>query len=127
MVHLDILDLCATPITTAYSKRFTFSKSNYDEINLFFNKRDWHSLFQPHSVDEAVEFFYLKVHDSIELFVPKEGVTNHSYHVLYSPELVRNRKYTEGGKVRDYDEFAFLKCNVCRICVIENLLRTLKT
>lgn len=116
-IHVDILDLFTKPLINAQSERIIFSKGNYDEINSFFNKIDWNSLFLARTMDEAVEIFYSKVYDSIRLFIPKKVVSKHNYPIWYSPALIKiirekskvHKKWKRWSNPRDYDEFALLR------------------
>lgn len=88
-IELDASDILSLKLQCAHVMRQLFNKGNYQEINKLLSDFDWSYLSTAANIDDAVEYFYMKLNNLIEKYIPKVSTKiKNKYPVWYSKSLI---------------------------------------
>nr|CAI5869951.1 unnamed protein product [Callosobruchus analis] len=99
------------------SRCYNFRKANFLELYQAIYLTDWSYLSQFSSVDAAVEGFYHKLYEILDLYVPKSRVFKRQFPCWYTADIIKNiklkeryfRRYKAYSNNADLDEYKRLR------------------
>lgn len=118
VLSIEIPDLEISPFRELSAPRRNYRKTDYNALNNYFAKIDWHSSFDKKSTDSAVHGFYEVIQTGIDEHVPLSRlVGSRRYPIWYSNSLIKiikqksraHSRWKRFGNLLDRDEFAMLR------------------
>jgi hypothetical protein len=92
-------------------------------VNSKIDKIDWASDFMNKNTEAALDYFYMKINNTIKEHVPSKICRHHSYPVWYSSCLQKiikekskfHKKFKKYGNISDLNAFKLLRERVKRV------------
>lgn len=123
-LFIDASDITLPPLTHAPIRKYKFFKGDYASINSKLNETDWETAFLNKTTDEAINLFYERIYECIDLYIPV-AIThkNNNFPAWYSTSLVKiirekdkaHKKWKKYGNHDDYHTFSLLRARFHRV------------
>lgn len=108
--------------STTTSLKYNFRKTNFNELYNAITMIDWRGLEKIQDVDEACDFFYNKLYDTMDIYVPKTIPFQSTYPPWFTKDIIGKIK-TKNHYVKIYKKHKLLEYTER----IKNLKREIKS
>ncbi|KAF9799265.1 hypothetical protein SFRURICE_013561 [Spodoptera frugiperda] len=110
-------------LTDNVTNKFIFSKGDYTSIINELEKTNWTEFLHTGSLEDAVAFFYKKLYELRDKFIPLKLSKNTAYPSWYNTALIKilkekykyHRKYKTYKNLSDYHSFSVLRTRAIEV------------
>ncbi|XP_050339492.1 uncharacterized protein LOC126765855 [Bactrocera neohumeralis] len=114
---IDITLEFNTHLRPEVSSSYVFKKADYDSLNNFFIRTNWIDLYKIDYIDDKLNWFYQKVYEGVDKFVPLHAKKPSNYPCWFTLELIRKIKlknkahaiYKQRSTRLNYNRFTSLR------------------